>query len=64
MTAQKQTACTLKRVNITKADLPLACPMPNMTLWHAHPRVFLPIADTGHETCPYCGTEFFLKADA
>ena len=28
---------------VTVKDLPLACPMPDMSLWNAHRRVYLPI---------------------
>lgn len=51
----------VKRYEITKKDVPLHCPMPNMTLWNSHPRVFLPIEDTGEATCPYCGAVYVLK---
>jgi len=47
-------------VEITRAELPLHCPTENMRLWDSHPRVFLPIEDTGKEQCPYCGTKFVL----
>lgn len=50
-----------KRYLITESDLPLCCPMPNMRLWDSHPRVYLPIAETGHEICPYCGSEYILQ---
>ena len=56
-------ACTQARYDVTEADLPLSCPMPNMRVWDAHPRVYLPIEQSGHEKCPYCGAEFFLKRD-
>jgi len=47
---------------VTKADLPLACPLPEMTLWNSHPRIYLPIVDDGGTTvCPYCGAEYILK---
>lgn len=46
---------------ITRQQLPLHCPMPEMSLWNSHPRVFLPIETTGTAKCPYCGTEFTLK---
>lgn len=49
--------------NVTHKDLPLHCPMDNMSLWDAHPRVYLPIEDNGHAKCPYCGTEYTLKTD-
>ncbi len=46
---------------ITRTMLPLHCPLPEMSLWNSHPRVYLPIEKTGHAKCPYCGTEFDLK---
>jgi uncharacterized Zn-finger protein len=58
---QQERACVLRRYNVTRADLPLSCPMPDMRLWDAHPRVFLPIEATGHAVCPYCEAEYFLK---
>ena len=46
------------RYAVTEADLPLSCPMPGMKLWNSHPRVYLPIEDTGGEAqCPYCGAQ-------
>lgn len=59
--SKKEKACTLKRYDVSKADLPLSCPMPNMRLWDAHPKVYLPIEETGHSVCPYCEAEYFLK---
>jgi uncharacterized Zn-finger protein len=46
---------------VQAADLPLACPMPEMALWNSHPRVYLPIEETGSAKCPYCGAEYTLK---
>ena len=49
-------------VELGDKDLPAHCPNPAMTLWSSHPRVFL---DFGHDNmakCPYCGTEYVLKA--
>ncbi|MDF2940808.1 MAG: hypothetical protein K0R66_1450 [Gammaproteobacteria bacterium] len=46
---------------VSRADLPLSCPTPEMTLWNAHPRVFLPIERTGKAVCPYCSTCYVLK---
>ncbi len=48
------------RYEVTKTDLPLHCPLPNMSLWNSHPRVYLPIEETGQAKCPYCGAEFVL----
>lgn len=57
----KKPACTAVHYEITYQDLPLSCPMPNMRLWDAHPRIYLPIEKEGHVICPYCSTEYFLK---
>lgn len=46
---------------VTAADLPLACPMPSMSLWNSHPRVYLPIERTGFAKCPYCSAEYVLS---
>lgn len=50
-----------RRIEITMKDLPLHCPTPLMQLWNSHPRVFLPIEETGEALCPYCGTLYILK---
>jgi len=49
-----------QRYRVTHADLPLSCPMPNTHLWDSHPRVYLPIEQTGTAKCPYCGAEYVL----
>ena len=40
------------------------CPSPlaDMKLWNSHPKGFLDVARTGHAKCPYCSTEYRLKA--
>lgn len=48
------------RYQVTRADLPLHCPMEGMTLWNSHPRVYLPIEATGKAKCPYCGADYEL----
>jgi uncharacterized Zn-finger protein len=48
------------RYTVTAADLPLSCPMPGMSLWNSHPRVYLAIEPTGWAKCPYCGAEYTL----
>ena len=48
------------KYSVSRNDLPLHCPMPDMSLWNSHPRVFLPIEETGAAKCPYCGAEFTL----
>ena len=47
--------------DVTQDDLPLSCPMPAMSLWNSHPRVYLPIEKTGFAQCPYCSAEYVLK---
>lgn len=49
------------RYEISAADLPLSCPMPGMYLWNSHPKVYLPIHETGEQQCPYCGAVYVLK---
>lgn len=50
------------RYKVTRADLPLSCPMPGMYLWNSHPRVYLSVEDDGGEsTCGYCGARYVLS---
>ena len=46
---------------VRRRDLPLSCPMPGMYLWNSHPKVYLPIEETGEAMCPYCGAEYRLR---
>jgi uncharacterized Zn-finger protein len=47
---------------VSRADLPLSCPMPAMSLWNSHPKVYLPIEEQdGKAKCPYCGAEYELQ---
>ena len=55
-----QTPNAEKMYKVTRADLPLHCPLPSMYLWNSHPRVFLPIEKTGWAKCPYCSAEYTL----
>ncbi|MDH4109130.1 MAG: zinc-finger domain-containing protein [Gammaproteobacteria bacterium] len=48
---------------VRRRDLPLSCPMPGMYLWNSHPKVYIPVQETGQAKCPYCGAEYSL-ADA
>jgi len=50
-----------KAREVTRAELPLACPMPGMQLWNAHPRVYLDIEKAGWAKCPYCSAEYVLR---
>lgn len=49
------------RYEVTRADLPLHCPLEGMSLWDSHPRVYLAIEETGQAKCPYCGADYILK---
>jgi uncharacterized Zn-finger protein len=51
------------RYQVTRDDLPLSCPMPGMSLWNSHPKVYLPIEETGAAKCPYCGADYSLIED-
>ena len=53
-------ASTHTREDVSRSDLPLSCPRPNQKLWNAHPRVYLPIEESGEASCPYCGTHYVL----
>ena len=48
------------RYTVSRADLPLSCPMPGMILWNSHPKVYLPVEATGTAKCPYCGAQYTL----
>ena len=54
-------ACTRRSYEVTRKHLPLSCPMDDMRVWDAHPRVYLPIEKTGRAICPYCAAEYILK---
>lgn len=53
-------------VEVTAGDLQgpgvVFCPNPKMPLWSNHPKVFIDVATEGAGRCPYCGTEYRLKA--
>lgn len=61
MSQTQQLSCAQRRIKVTHKDLPLCCPMPNETLWNAHPRVYLPIEAERRYVCPYCSTEYILE---
>lgn len=62
--AAQKIACQEKVYPVTEDQLPLSCPTPEMALWNAHPRVYLPIEATGEAICPYCGAKYVLKSAA
>ncbi|HVN43212.1 MAG TPA: zinc-finger domain-containing protein [Steroidobacteraceae bacterium] len=50
-----------RRYEVTREELPLSCPTAGMLLWNSHPKVYLPIEQTGWAKCPYCSAEYTLK---
>jgi uncharacterized Zn-finger protein len=57
---QLDAANTQKRVEVSRAELPVSCPQQDEKIWNAHPRVYLPLEKSGQASCPYCGTHFVL----
>ena len=60
MTKQHSNTPPERRYDVKRSDLPLSCPMPSMSGWYAHPRVFLDIEQQGEILCPYCGALYVL----
>jgi uncharacterized Zn-finger protein len=60
----EQAANMRRHIEVSAEDLPLHCPMPSMLLWNAHPRVFLPVEQTGEALCPCGGTRYVFKGEA
>ncbi|MGH8371376.1 MAG: zinc-finger domain-containing protein [Gammaproteobacteria bacterium] len=58
--AGQQAPNTRRHYDVSRKDLPLHCPMAGMSVWNSHPRVFLPVEETGEAKCPYCGAEYTL----
>ena len=55
-----ESANTQRTYRVSRADLPLSCPTPGQKLWNSHPRVYLPIEETGEAICPYCSAHYEL----
>ena len=55
-----ENANTERQYEVRREDLPLSCPTGDQKLWNSHPRVYLPIEETGTATCPYCSTGYRL----
>lgn len=55
-----ETASMQREYEVRRDDLPLSCPTPEQKLWNAHPRIYLPIEETGTATCPYCSSHYRL----
>jgi len=45
---------------VSRKDLPLSCPTPEQKIWNSHPRVYLPVEETGTAVCPYCSARYRL----
>lgn len=60
MLKQEQQTAVRVDVKVPSAYLPLCCPLPSMTLWNMHPRVYLPVDDDGIAVCPYCDTRYVV----
>ena len=60
MSEQQSNTPSDRRYEVQRSDLPLSCPMPAMSGWDAHPRVFLDIEQKGEILCPYCGALYVL----
>jgi uncharacterized Zn-finger protein len=55
------TCCVKTRYEVRRADLPVHCPTDEMSLWNAHPRVYIPLQEIGDEgRCPYCSAVYVL----
>ncbi len=50
-------------IEVTAKDLPLTCPMPDMALWNAHPKVVIGFSKGNETRCPYCGTLYRLTGE-
>lgn len=48
---------------VNHADLPLACPPKETSLWNMHPRIYLTFDASNKVICPYCGTTYRLYKD-
>jgi len=55
-----ETASTQDCYEVRRDQLPLSCPTPEQKLWNAHPRVYLPLEETGEASCPYCSARYKL----
>jgi uncharacterized Zn-finger protein len=49
-----------KIIRIKPGDLPISCPIDELSAWSSHPRVFLELDSNGEAHCQYCGTQYIL----
>lgn len=54
---------TQRYIEVTADDLPLTCPMPNMSLWNLHPKVSISFKNGNETRCPYCGELYRFKGE-
>lgn len=52
-----------KHYVVREKDLPFSCPPNDKDVWNLHPKVYLPIEETGEISCPYCGSKYVLEHD-
>jgi uncharacterized Zn-finger protein len=50
-------------IDITVENLPLTCPMSQVSLWDAHPKVTLAFDEHNLASCPYCGARYKLTGE-
>lgn len=55
-----ENANTRQEYEVSRKDLPHSCPTAEQKIWNSHPRVYLPIEETGTAVCPYCSAHFRL----
>ncbi len=60
-TTEQTTPNAEQQYQVRRSDLPVSCPLPGQSRWNSHPKVYLPLEDTGKASCPYCGAEFILS---
>ncbi|WP_223789886.1 zinc-finger domain-containing protein [Marinicella meishanensis] len=56
-------ANTEKVYHVKSSDLPISCPTKEMAVWNSHPKVYLPLEQSGEAVCEYCGAKFIVKDD-
>ncbi len=62
MAEMTATSKTQAIVEVSRKDLPVSCPAPDTDAAGLHPRVYIPLKESGGQAvCPYCGTEYRLK---
>ena len=61
MSKMLEPANTKQCYEVSRSQLPVSCPLPDQEVWDSHPRVYLPLEETGEAVCPYCEAEFVLK---